>query len=146
QLVLPSPALEIGLDLGLARLTDIDDRLAVENRRGKRRITRHRRLPASRPRPGASPGPSPRPFRSATVMPRSRAESNVSIIWRGSAGSLGSVILLLLGGDRIARGASPESTSAQQVMKIDKSRKGRLRHTKLHAGAHDRVEHPGRQH
>jgi hypothetical protein len=58
---------------------------------------------------------------------------------------LGSVILLLLGDDRVATGASPESASVQQVMKIDKSRKGCLRHTEVHASAHDRVEHPGRQ-
>ena len=31
-------------------------------------------------------------------------------------------------------------------MKIDKSRKGSLRRTEVHAGAHDRIEHPGRQH
>jgi hypothetical protein len=59
---------------------------------------------------------------------------------------LGSVILLLLGDDRVAREASPESASAQQVMKIDKSRKGSLRRTEVHAGAHDRIEHPRRQH
>jgi hypothetical protein len=59
---------------------------------------------------------------------------------------LGSVILLLLGDDRVAKGASPESTSAEQVMKIDKSRKGCLRRTEVHAGAHDRIKHPGRQH
>jgi hypothetical protein len=32
-------------------------------------------------------------------MPRSLTESNVIISWRGRAGTLGSVILLLLGDD-----------------------------------------------
>jgi hypothetical protein len=59
---------------------------------------------------------------------------------------LGSVILLLLGDDRVVRGASPESSSAQQVMKIDKSRNGNLRRAEVHAGTHHRIEHPGRQH
>lgn len=31
-------------------------------------------------------------------------------------------------------------------MKIDKSRKGSMRRSEVHAGAHDRIEHPGRHH
>src|SRR5207342_3527157 len=60
--------------------------------------------------------------RSAADMPRSLMESNVIISWRGRAGTLGSVILLLLGDDRVARRASPESAPAQQVMKIAEGR------------------------
>ena len=61
QFILASPALEIGLHLGLAGLPDVDHRLPVEDRGGEHLRTRHRRLPAPRPRPAGSPGPSPRP-------------------------------------------------------------------------------------
>jgi hypothetical protein len=61
--------------------------------------------------------------RSAADKPRSLVASNVIISWRGGAGTLRLVILLLLGDYRVARRASPESHSAQQVMKIAEGRK-----------------------
>lgn len=54
-------------------------------------------------------------------------------------------MVLLLGDDRVARGASPQSKSGQQIMKLDQSRNRHARRTETHARTGHRVQHPRRE-
>jgi hypothetical protein len=69
--------------------------------------------------------------------------------WRGGAidtGDVVSLILLLLGDDRVARGASPESTPDQKIVQIGERRERHSRPAEAHAGTDDRVHDPSRRH
>jgi len=70
--------------------------------------------------------------------------------WReagvGSNGVGRDDIMLLLDDDRIVRGASSGTALDQQVMQIDQRRQRRARRANGHAGAGDRIQHPGRHH
>src|SRR3546814_817622 len=54
----------------------------------------------------------------------------------------GPVMMLLLGESRVARRASPQSASDEEIIKFDQSRDGDAGRTELHAPAGDRVQHP----
>ena len=94
QLVLAPLALQVRLNLLRRRLADIDDRLALQHGCRKESVMRcHRRPPALR-LPLASSRRRARDaistaWRSAGVMPRSRASSRTRSSWRGAAGACG---------------------------------------------------------
>lgn len=70
--------------------------------------------------------------------------------WRGAGVGSNGVgrddIMLLLDDDRIVRGASSGTALDQQAMQIDQRRQRRARRANGHAGAGDRIQHPGRHH
>ena len=58
----------------------------------------------------------------------------------------GAFILYLLDDKRIVPGASPETALRKQAMQVGKRRGRDTRRTDLHAGAGNRIQHPGRHH
>ena len=88
--------------------------------------------------------------RSEEVIPRSLAESNAMLSWRGAADSTGGAgeffMLLLLDDGRIVPGASSETALDQQLMQLSQCRQLDARRAERHSGAGGRVEHPCRDH
>jgi hypothetical protein len=87
--------------------------------------------------------------RSEEVIPRSLAESNAMLSWRGAADSTAGAeffMLLLLDDGRIVPGASSETALDQQLMQLSQCRQLDARRAERHSGAGGRVEHPCRDH
>ena len=86
--------------------------------------------------------------RSEEVIPRSLAESNWVLSWRGTAdGTAGAgelFMLLLLDDGRIVPGASPETAFDQEMVQLNKPGHRHVRRADLHSGASHRIEHPHR--
>ena len=149
ELVLAPLALEVGLDLGLGGLPNIDHRLALQHRGGQEISARHRHAPPPRRRrPPTGGGPAGRaPCRASEgLIPRSLPESNGMLSWRGAADGSGGVgrllILLLLDDGRIVQGASSETTLDQQVMQLIQRRYRHARRAERHSGAGGGIQHP----
>lgn len=87
--------------------------------------------------------------RSDGPIPRSLAESNGMLSWRGAADDTTGVcrfhILLLLDDGRIAQGALSKTALGQQLMELSQRRYGDARRAPCHSGADRRIEHPRRQ-
>jgi len=87
--------------------------------------------------------------RSGGSIPRSLAESNGILSWRGAADDSAGVgrfhILLLLDGGRIAQEALSQAVLGQQLMELSQRRYGDARRAECHSGADRRIEHPCRQ-
>src|SRR3546814_18978110 len=80
---------------------------------------------------------------STELIPRNRVASNVIANWRGGAigaNVFGPVMMLLLGESRVARRASPQSASDEEIIKFEQSRGGDAGRTETHAPAGDRSE------
>src|SRR5205814_3414752 len=88
--------------------------------------------------------------RSEQVIPRSLAESNAMLSWRGATDSTAVAgeffMLLLLDDGRIVPGASSETALDQQLMQLSQRRQLDARRTERHSRAGGRVEHPCRDH
>ena len=85
--------------------------------------------------------------RSAGVIPRSLAESNGMLSWRGAAGRStngGVFTLLLLDDRRTVRGALSETVLDQQPVQFSQRRYRDPRRTQAHSGTGSGIEHPCR--
>jgi hypothetical protein len=88
--------------------------------------------------------------RSEGDIPRSVAESNGMLSWRGAADrSVGTgefFMLLLLDDGRIVPGALSETALGQQLMQLSQRRQCDARRAERHSGTGGRIEHPSRHH
>jgi hypothetical protein len=89
-------------------------------------------------------------LRSEGLIPRSLAESNGILSWRGavddSTGAGRFLILLLLDDVRIVPGASSETVLDQQLMQLSQRRYRYARRAKRHPSAGGRIQYPRRGH
>ena len=89
-------------------------------------------------------------LRSEGLIPRSLAESNGILSWRGAVGGSADVgglfILLLLDDGWIVLGASSETVLDQQLMQLNQRRYRHARRAESHPGADGRIQYPRRGH
>jgi hypothetical protein len=133
EFVLPALAPEVGLDLRLRGLPDIDYRLALEQRGGQKISAGHRHIPPSlRRRPASAGSPGVRAlWRARTGSSReaesNRIESNAMLTCCGAVcddsevvgtGFSGLITLLLPDDVGIVRGACAETAFNELVMQV----------------------------